>query len=100
MPFRPVANTATTSRTETVSSISSRDSEVRASSKRDWNRTAGWPERPWLDRVDQPPEDWLVCLRPLRYTAIVAMASETAITGTSMERATRSAVRWRNHRSR
>ena len=41
------------------------------------------------------PADCVVCLRSLRYTAMVAMASETAITGTSMERATRSAVRWR-----
>ena len=49
----------------------------------------------WLERSISQPADWVVCFLSLRYTAIVAIASETAMTGTSMVRATRSAVRWR-----
>ncbi len=35
------------------------------------------------------------CFWSLRYTAMTAMSSDTEITGTSIDRATRSAVRWR-----
>ena len=49
----------------------------------------------WLGRSCSQPVGWRVCFASLRYTAMTAIAAETDSTGTSIERATRSAVRWR-----
>ena len=76
-----------------MSSISSRDRVDDASSKRTRKRCK--VASAWLDRSINQPDDWPVCFWSFRYTAMVAIASETVMTGTSIDRATRSAVRCR-----
>src|SRR5712691_170019 len=86
-------STVATSRTVTRSSTSRADSELLTASSRTRYRS-----RIWTARSARPRTRGIgsrVRLRPRRWTATTDMSSETVMTGTSIWRPTRSAVRWR-----